>query len=451
MTFFEGKLLPVMSKIAEQKHLRAIRNGIVSTIPIIIIGSFFLIFLNIPLDPLGISWQKDVLDAINPALKTHILMAFRLTSGLMSLYAAFGIGVALGKEYKLDATMTGLAGTVAFLFSVVPVSVTADMVKTLKAAQVDSLLAGQYLSIDMLGAKSLFGAIIYALIAVEIVRLFKKYRITIRMHESVPAAVSNSFEAMFSIGFIVVFVWLLRFVIGFDVNDLVSKALSPLSQFLVGDNIFGVILIVFLITFFWSFGLHGVSLIGTMVRPFWEQAIVNNSEAFSATGSATLIGENALPHMFTEQFLQWYVWIGGSGATIGLVFLLLFARSEFLKQMGRVTIVPSLFNINEPVIFGLPIVMNPILIIPFIVAPILMTVFAGIMQMSGFVNGMVFKAPWNLPGPLGAWMGTNFDYRAILICLGCIVISIIVYFPFFRAYDKQLLKQEQEAEASHVQ
>ncbi|MGL5041522.1 MAG: PTS sugar transporter subunit IIC [Culicoidibacterales bacterium] len=445
LNLLEQKLLPTMSKIAEQKHLRAIRNGIVATIPVVIVGSFFLILLNIPLDPLGINWKKDVLAAINPMLETHLLMAFRLTVGLMALYSAFGIGVALGNEYEMDATTSGMVAVIAFLFSIVPVTITGDMIKAIDAAGIGKLAGGQYLSVASLGSASLFGAILYSLFAVEVTRLFKKWNITVKMPDSVPAAISNSFAALFSTGFVILFVWTLRFVIGFDLNQLITIILSPISRFLVGDNLLGIILIVFLVTFLWSFGLHGVSLVGTIVRPFWEQAIAHNGDVFQTTGNAVLAGSEY--NMFPEQFLQWYIWIGGSGATLGLCFLLLFARSQFLKQMGRVTIVPALFNINEPVIFGLPIVMNPILIIPFMLAPLLMSLAAGAAHYMGLVNAMVTRPPWTLPAPLGAWMGTMWDWRAIVLCLVCIIISTIVYFPFFKAYDKKLFAEEQAVES----
>jgi PTS system, lactose/cellobiose family IIC component len=442
--FFQLKLLPVMSKIAEQKHLRAVRNGIVATIPIVLVGSFFMVLLNIPLDPLGINWQVDVLDAINPNLRVHILMGFRLTVGLMALYSAFGIGVALGKEYDLDPTTSGVAGTLGFLFSIIPATVSGDMVTAMTDAGLTAIGGGQYLAVATLGSSSLFGAIIYSLFSVEVVRIFKKHNITISMPESVPTAVANSFAAMFSLGFVIIFVWVLRHIIGFDLNNVVTIALRPLSTFLVGDNIFGVILIVLLVTIFWSFGLHGVSLVGTIVRPFWEQAITTNMEVFSETGSAAV---SSLPHMFPEQFLQWFVWIGGSGATLGLTILLLFcAKSKFLKEMGKISIVPSIFNINEPVIFGLPIVMNPVLIIPFILAPVIMTIVAGLATMFGMVNGMVFRAPWTLPGPLGAWMAANWDFRAMILGIVCIIISIVVYYPFFKMYDNQLLTEEKATE-----
>ena len=443
MKFLEQTLLPSMSKIAEQKHLRAIRNGLIATIPITIIGSFFMILLNIPLDPLGINWKTDVLAAINPNLETYLLYAFRLTVGLMALYSAFGIGVALGKEYDIDANSAGIAASVAFLFSIVPVTVSAPMVAVMKDAGLTPLAGGQYLSVASLGSASLFGAIIYAIFAVEIVRLFKKHNITIKMPDSVPPAVANSFASLFSTGFVILVVWVLRFMLGFDLNAVVTKVLSPLSTFLVGDNIFGVLLIVILVTVFWSFGLHGVSLVGTVVRPFWEQAIAANIDSFESAGSAALTN---LPHMFPEQFLQWYIWIGGSGATIGLTFLLLFARSQYLKQMGRVSIVPAIFNINEPVIFGLPIVMNPILIVPFILAPVVMTIVAGTAHYLGLVNGMVGRAPWTLPGPIGAWMSTGFDWRALVLSAICIIISLVIYFPFFKAYDNRLYAEEVAAE-----
>lgn len=444
LNFLEAKLMPPMTKFAEQRHLRAIRNGIVATIPIILVGSFFLTFLNVPLKNFGIDWQKDVLIRINPNLPMNMIMGFKLTVGLMALYAAYGIGVALGKIYDIDATTAGLASTVAFLMSVMPFTFTPEMVETLSLKKD---MVGQYLAVSSLGSASLFGAILYSLLAVEIVYFFKKHKITIKMPESVPEAISNSFAALFSIGAVILTVWIIRHVFNIDLNSIVAWLLSPLSQFLVGDNIFGVLLIVFLVTLLWSVGLHGVSLVGVIVRPFWEQAITANSDYLLSQGGA-FAKATEIPHMYPEQFLQWYVWIGGSGATIGLVILLLFARSKFLKQMGRITFIPSIFNINEPVIFGLPIVMNPILIIPFIFSPIVMTLVAAAAQYFGFVNGMVTRAAaWTLPGPLGAWIATNFDWRAAILNIICILISIAIYFPFFKAYDHQLYKEEKSVES----
>lgn len=452
MEFLEVKMLPVMSKVAEQKHLRAVRNGIVATIPVVIVGSIFLILINLPLEPLGVDWDA-VLTSISPNLKTNLLLAFRLTVGLMALYSSFGIGVALGDEYDLDPTMSGLAAVIAFLFSVMPITVTGDMVAAMETAGLDPIAGGQYLSVASLGSGSLFGAIVFSLFAVEMIRLFKKYNITINMPDSVPPAVANSFANLFSIGFIILVVWIIRFVFGFDLNAFIAKLLSPLAGFLTGDNVFGVLLIVLLVTLFWSFGLHGVSLVGTVVRPFWEQAINTNMDIFAATKSAALgqsillDGAQVSMATYPEQFLQWYVWIGGSGATIGICILMVtMAKSAFLKQMGKITIVPAIFNINEPVIFGLPIVMNPVLIIPFITAPMVMTIVAAILQKILNVNAMVYRAPWTLPGPIGAWMSTNWDFGGLIIGIVGIVISVVIYFPFFKTYDKQLLAEENAVE-----
>ncbi|MGL4623422.1 MAG: PTS transporter subunit EIIC, partial [Culicoidibacterales bacterium] len=172
----------------------------------------------------------------------------------------------------------------------------------------------------------------------------------------------------------------------------------------------------------------------------WEVAITENMDAFAA-GSA-------IPNMYTEQFFQWFVWIGGSGATIGLAILMaFFAKSQYLKQLGRVTFVPSLFNINEPIIFGAPIVMNPILIIPFILAPLVMITTAALAMNFGLVGPMVARAPWTLPGPIGAAMSVESGaFFAFLLCVVNIIIAVAIYFPFFKAYDKQMVSQETETE-----
>ncbi|MGL5915410.1 MAG: PTS transporter subunit EIIC, partial [Culicoidibacterales bacterium] len=222
----------------------------------------------------------------------------------------------------------------------------------------------------------------------------------------------------------------------FDINAAITQLLSPISSFVSGNNIFGVYVLATLITLFWSAGLHGVSLVGAVARPFWEIAITENMDAF-ALGAV-------IPNLYTEQFLQWFVWIGGSGATIGLVILMtFFAKSQYLKQLGRVSFVPSLFNINEPIIFGAPIVMNPVLIIPFVVAPLVMITTAALAMNLGLVGPMGARAPWTLPGPRGAAMSVESgNFFAFILCIINILISLAIYFPFFKAYDKQMVAQE---------
>ena len=155
----------------------------------------------------------------------------------------------------------------------------------------------------------------------------------------------------------------------------------PLKDVLAGNSLFGGLLTVFLICFFWVLGIHGPAIMGPVIRPFWDISIAENMEVFQSSGNA-----HELPNIFTEQFLQWFVWIGGAGTTLALVVLFLFSKSNYLKQLGRLSILPGIFNINEPVIFGAPIVMNPILGIPFLVAPLITTTISYFATTTGIVQ-----------------------------------------------------------------
>ncbi len=228
---------------------------------------------------------------------------------------------------------------------------------------------------------------------------------------------------------------LITVVFGVNLHALIGKAVAPLVK--AGDTYFGVIIPVFLITFFWSFGIHGVSVVGAVARPVWEVYLANNSAAVAAG--------KALPHIAPETFFQWFIWIGGAGATLGLVIaMLLTAKSKYSKAMARTTIVPSLFNINEPVIFGMPIVLNPVLIIPFIITPLVGATIAYIATAIGLVSPTYIMVPWTLPAPIGAYLSTGGDWRAVILVFVNIAISVLIYLPFFKMYDKKLVSQEIE-------
>lgn len=151
-----------------------------------------------------------------------------------------------------------------------------------------------------------------------------------------------------------------------------------------------------------------------------------------------------MPNIFTEQFLQWYVWIGGAGATLALVVMFMFSKSQYLKSLGRLGFLPGLFNINEPIIFGAPIVMNPILGIPFIIGPIIMTILSYVLTITGVIPMMVARLPFAMPAPIAAVMSTNWSILAGILVLINFVISFAVYYPFFKVFEKQQLQREQE-------
>ena len=282
-----------------------------------------------------------------------------------------------------------------------------------------------------------------AIISVEIYRIFRDKNIIIKMPDGVPPAVANSFAALFPAIAIILLFWVVRHILGFDISEALAALLAPLKGILAGNSLLGGLLTVFLILFFWVMGIHGPAILGPIVRPMWDTSIAENMDAFTASGNA-----HALPNMFTEQFLQWFLWIGGSGMTLPLVFLFLISKSRFLKDLGRLSLLPGIFNINEPVIFGAPIVMNPILAIPFIVVPIICTIISYILTRVGMIPMMMAKLPFTVPAPIGALISTNWSVMACILVFVNFFIGLAIYYPFFRMYERQLLEQEKEAQVT---
>lgn len=369
--FIDSRLAGPMDKIANQRHLRAVRDGIIATLPLIIVGSFFLI---VAFPPLPATWGITEFLTSNAAT---ILLPYRMTMYIMSLYATFGIGASLAKSYDLDQVSGGILATIAFLLTFVPVNVPAE---ALEAAGT----AGFVLPMANLGGGGMFVGIITAIIAVEIYRMTDKSKFKITMPEQVPPAVARSFEALTPTLIVILGMATITYFIGFDWHSAVAKVVSPLVS--AADSLPSVLLLIFMITFFWVFGIHGVSIVGSLARPVWLQLLEGNTTALAAG--------DPLPHIAAEPFFQWFVWVGGSGATIGLAILLAFtAKSQYGSKLGKAIITPSIFNINEPVIFGVPIVLNPIMMIPFVITPMIMATIAWFATSLGLVNPVIVTAP----------------------------------------------------------
>lgn len=411
--FLDEKLSTPMAKLAEQRHLRAVRDGIIATLPLIIVGSFFLI---VAFPPLPQTW------GITQFLKANastILLPYRMTMYIMTMYATWGIGYSLAKSYKLDGVTGGVLSAMAFNLTLVP-----QVVEGL----------GFAMPMANMGGGGMFVGIIVSIIAVEILRFTTVKNIRITMPEQVPPSVARSFEALTPTALVILLMGTITYFLGFDWHSAVAKVVGPLIT--AADSLPSVILLVVLVTFFWSFGIHGVSIVGSIARPVWLQILDANTAAQAA-------GE-ALPGIAAEPFFQWFIWIGGSGCTIGLVILLAtVTKSSYGRTLGKSTLIPGIFNINEPVIFGAPVVLNPTLIIPFIIAPVVNACIAWFATKAGLVSAVVVTAPWTLPGPIGAFLATGGDYRASILNIVCIIVSIVIYYPFVKMYDNKLLLEEQ--------
>jgi PTS system cellobiose-specific IIC component len=233
--------------------------------------------------------------------------------------------------------------------------------------------------------------------------------------------------------------WVIRHILNFDINGVLSNLLLPLQGFLTGNSLIGGLLTVLLITVFWALGIHGPAILGPVIRPFWDMSIAENMEAFNAGVNA-----HQLPNIFTEQFLQWFIWIGGAGATLALVVLFMFSKSKYLKSLGRLSFIPGLFNINEPIIFGAPIVLNPILAIPFILAPLVTTTLSYVLTVTNVVPMMMSRLPFTMISPIAGWISTNWSVAAGLLVLVNFLISLAIYYPFFKIFERQQLEREAE-------
>lgn len=428
-----------MGRLAEQRHLRAVRDGIIATLPMIIVSSIFLVIAFLP-NQLPESW------ALTQWIKANvfkILLPHRMTMFIMTLYAVFGIGYSLSKSYKLDGLSGAIISEVAFLLTIVPKvgpqasEAVVELAKNSAELQtyIDSVPQGWLLSMGNLGTASMFVGIICSIVAVEIFRFTQEKNISIKLPKEVPASVSRSFESLIPTLFVILLFSTICLWLEFDMHSMVQKFMEPLLT--VSDTLGSVLLIEFIGMLFWVFGIHGWSIVGSIARPLWLMLLDQNMAAVANGTAPTAIA--------SEPFYQWFVNTGSTGLSLAFLFLV-FSKSRYGKALGKASIVPAVFNINEPIIFGAPIVLNPVLMIPFIVAPLVNAIIAWIAISAGLVNKFIVLAPWTLPGPIGAYLATGGDWRAAVLNILLIALSTVIFYPFFKAYDRQLIKDESGSE-----
>lgn len=443
--FFDEKLSTPMARLAEQRHLRAVRDGIVATLPIIIVASMFMVIAFLP-ESLPDNW------ALSQFITEHqfkILLPYRMSMYIMTLYAVFGMGYSLARSYDLDGLSGGILSELAFLLTIIPVMIPEATEGIIEFAEgnaevtefVTSVPAGFHIPMPNLGSGGMFIGILSAFIAVEIYRLTQRSGFKISMPEQVPASIARSFEALTPTLIVLLLVSTITMWLEVDVHGMVTAVITPLVS--ASDTLWSVLLLTFLNSFFWVFGIHGASIVGSVARPLWLVLLEQNTTAYAA-------GE-AIPNIAAEPLYQWFIYIGGSGATLGLAIALFVAKSKYAQTLARTSFIPSLFNINEPLMFGAPVVLNPTLIIPFIFAPLINAVIAWFATDVGLINRVVAIAPWTLPGPIGAFLATGSDWRALVLNVLLILLSTLIYYPFVKIYDKQLLEEEMsEEEAEDV-
>lgn len=400
MNFFQEKMIPPLVKVGNQRHLVAVRNGLAITIPFVIVGSIFLILGNLPIP----GWRNIVGDFVGK-LDVVVNSSF----GVLGVLAAIGIGFNLAKGYKLDSITGAVMAFVAFLMT-----------------QVTSELK---LDTSKFGSEGLFTAIIVSIFAVEILRFFVQKNIVIKLPKGVPPAVGNSFIALTPALTVILIVWVIRVVIGFDITAFITTIFSPLVFAL--NTLPGILVYSILVTLLWSAGIHGDMAIEGVASPIFLQFLTANTAAY--------IAHEPIPYITATGFYSLFVNVGGTGATLCLVLLMLRSKSKMYKSLGRVAFPSACFEINEPVIFGFPIVLNPLVILPFTIVPVVLTTLSYLLMYFNIIGRPVAMVPWTMPPVIGPFIATGGDWRAAVWSAVSLVIATCIYYPFFKNAEKQQL------------
>ena len=411
--FMNKYLTPIANKMDKQRHLSAVKKAMVAMTPLLIIGSFCLIPEAIP----NMIGENNPISQWILANLDIIYIPYNVGMALMSLYVAAVISYHLAQSYKLDVPGTLSMGVIAFLMMAVDYTEDGGIMTT------------------YIGPKGLFAAMFASIIAVELYRWCKKKNFTIKMPESVPDFVSRSFE-MIPISVIVIgFFLIIRVVCVNGLHTVPPMIFTNLFAPLVGsmDNPFAVTFLQILRCLLFFFGIHP-SVLSPITSPISTQFLAENMEMVKAGGKAM--------HFFTPGVESAFGNFTGTGVTFGLVFWCLLSKSKAQKQVGRVALIPALFGINEPILFGAPIVLNPIFFIPYVICGGIIGTIPHWMMSLGWVSCSTFTPPY-----VGVFLEgflTNGDYMSIVANGIQLILSILIWYPFFKLFEKRELEKEAE-------
>lgn len=408
MDWLQATIMPPMARVGNNKYLVSIRNGLVITLPAIISGSVFLIIESIPIN----AWSNFI-----KPYTAMLTVAVNASFGIISLLAVLGIGFELAKALDVDPLSGATMSTMAFV--------------------VLSFNAKYKLDVNNFSSSGLFTAILTAFVTVTILHFFIQHRIVINLPSGVPGSVSNSFAALLP-GFVVLLLfWVVRIPLGININQVVEAIFHPLLFAM--NSLPGILVYTLLVSLLWVCGIHGDMTLEGISDPIFLQFLTANATAFAH--------HQPLPYVTSLGFSSLLVNVGGTGATITLVALMLFSKSKTYRSLGRVAFPSALFEINEPVIFGFPVVMNPLIMIPFIVIPLVLATGSYLLITAGLINAPSVMVPWTMPPIIGPMMATGWDWRAGVWSAIELVIAGAMYYPFFKAAEAQMLVKETTSNA----
>lgn len=425
--FINDKILPPIMKFVNTKAVQALKEGMVYSMPLIIIGSIFLIIANFPV--------AAVTEALAAAGIIDILnKAYAATFNINAMIAVIGIAYNYAKSEGQEPLGCGIVALAVF-FLIQPSSLVSE----------SGDVVGGIINQTWTGGQGMVGAIIVGLLVGVVYSWFLKKNIRIKMPAGVPEGVANAFSALLPGGFIVLIATIIEGIFSLGFHQTVMEAIyvviqTPLQG--LTDSLGGVIVYCFMVPFLWFFGIHGATIMsGVLGGIFRANGLANQAILDSGLELTRANGG----HIVTMQFIDQFITVTGSGITIGIViYMLTVAKSQQLKALGRLEVGPACFNINEPILFGMPIVMNPIMAVPFIGTPIIVgimeyfAIYLGLCPMYGAV-----EVPWTCPPIISGFLIGG--WRTALLQVVTIVLSTVIYFPFVRKIDMDNLKKEAEA------
>lgn len=424
--FMLERVKPMAVKFENQPHIIAIKNGFLVLLPFLIIGSFMMILL-IPPYPadtssaFGQAWHE-----LAKILSAPLWRVFQMSFNAISLFASASISFYLAKEYKMNPLHTAMLAMMAFLLLCMPYE--------------DSKA-----DITYFGGKGLFVAIFIAFYVTELQRFILKNNLSIKMPKEVPEAVAQSFNSLIPILAVLLtlypFALFIEYYLNSSVPLIVEQFLAPVVK--ASDSLWTLLVLTALIHLLWFFGINGALIFIQLWTPFLLINLGANLEAFQ--------NNEPLPYVMTNGFWDFYVTHGGSGGLISLcILLVLFSKSKLCKNIGRVGIIPACFSITDPIIYGLPVVLNPFFFIPLLLAPLINATLAYLAHIFELVPAMVILAPWTTPAPIGAYIASGGSLSAGVLAVGLIILDCFIYYPFFKLYDKICTEREGEKNSKEV-
>lgn len=424
--FIEEKIAPPLIKFSQMRYVQIMQRTFITFTGLLIVGSLFLLLASFPMQG-----YKDFIGEFSKKFAA----ASGVGTSFIGLFVVISSSFATIEYYNTKkGENNDILGPVILSVASFLLIVPAQTVKTFIEGADPGSFSG--VPTEFLGPKGVFAALIIAIITCELYRFFVRKKLIVKMPAGVPPMVSQAFVALIPSLLIVTFWWLVRVVFNINLPAIIMNMFQPLVS--AGDSPVTVVTTSLLNRILWAVGIHGGNVVGSVASPIWTQMNIANQAAMTA-------GE-ALPHLFSGVFYDNYIWIG----LAPLSAIMCLSKSKRIKTLGILSLPAALFNIGEPLIFGLSIVMNPLMMIPFVLSYLVIAIVAIILVTTGILPVPVLSVPWITPAPIKAFLATNGSIAAAAFIIVTWIILAMVFWPFMKALEKNDLKEEAENESNQL-